>query len=252
MNYLAYFFWNHLPLVLEEKRVIDGKEEVCLILPTSPNQIKKGKQGNWMMMCRLAECEPNERMQTHDIQLSYLTPEDLQKSYDFGYHRRTAHLGRVYEHDRTPSKKLDRTNMGRDIRLDGIIVLSNIPKDLIFRNAQNNKRYISNLTFRGLHDDGYIYTGSLCVDDIPRPDIQTNPENGKKFINVRLRKMEKLDTYFNTHELVIARPDGECVTIGLFKEWRKDGYVPPQTPQYPTPPNEPLKNTPNEINGIKF
>lgn len=206
------------------------------------------------MMCRLAECEPNARGQTHDIQLSYLTSEDLQKSYDFGYHRRTAHMGRVYEHDRTPEKKIDRTNNATDIRLDGIVVLSDIDKTLIFRNAENQKRYLSNLTLRGMQDTGMIFTGSLCVDDIPRLDIQTNPENGKKFINVRLRKMERYDTYFNTHELVIARPDGECVTIGLFKEWRKDGYVPPSAPmQYPeVPNNNNQRDLPTQINGIKF
>lgn len=206
-----------------------------------------------MMMCRLAECKPNERQQTHDIQLTYLTPEDLQRSYDFGYHRRTAHMGRVYEHDRTPEKKLDRTNNARDIRLDGTIVLSDIPKDLIFRNGENNKRYVSNLTFRGLNgNDGLIFTGSLCIDDIPRDCIETNPDNGKKFINVTLRKMEKLDTYFNTNELVIVRPDGECIPIGLFKEWKKEGYVPTNEPLPYIPPSEPERRQPDSIQGIKF
>ena len=253
MDYLAYVFVSKMPLVLERTEIIDGKEEVCLVLPTRQNQLKKGKQGNWYFICRLAECEPNERMQTHEIQLTYVNPEELQKSYDFGYHKRTAHMGRVYEHDRTPSKKLDRTNNATDIRLDGIIVLSDIDKSLIFRNGENNKRYLSNLTFRGLNgNDGRIFTGSICIDDIPHSDIQINSENGKKFINVRLRKMEKLDTYFNTHELVIARDNGVCVQIGLFKEWRKDGYVPTNAPLPSIHPSEPQKNIPESLNGIKF
>lgn len=256
MNYLAYLFLSHLPYVEVENRLINGKEEPCLIIPTKTNQIKKGKQGNWMMMCRLAELPANERMQTHDIQLSYLTEEELQKSYDFGYHKRTAHMGRVYEHDRTPSKKLDRTNNASDVRLDGIIILSDIPKDLIFRNGENAKRYIQGLTIRGTPDNGIIYTGSICVDDIPRQDIQTDPNTGKKFISIRFIKLPILDTYFNTHQLIIARPNSDdIIEIGRFKEWRKEGYVPTSAPQqYPTPPNTGVnqRNTPSEINGIRF
>ena len=228
MNYLLYLFVSHLPMVLEEKRLIEGKEETCLILPVKANQIKKGKQGNWMMMCRLAECEPNERMQTHDVQLSYLTEEEVQKSYDFGYHKRTARMGRVYEHDRTPEKKIDRTNHATDIRIDGVIELSDIPKSAIFVNAENAKSYLSNLTLRSLCDDGIIYTGSICITDIPKDDIQTNPNTGKKFINVRLLMMKQFDTYFNTHVLVIARPDGRNdIEIGRFKEWHREGHIPP-------------------------
>lgn len=255
MQYLLYWFISHLPCVLEEKRLIEGKEETCLILPTSQNQIKKGRNGNWMMMCRLAECPPNERMQTHDLQLSYLTPEDLQKSYDFGYHKRTASMGRVYEHDRTPSKKLDRTNNASDVRLDGIIVLSDIPKDLIFRNGENAKRYIQGLTIRGTPDNGIIYTGSICVDDIPRQDIQTDPNTGKKFISTRFIKLPILDTYFNTHQLIITRPNSDdIIEIGRFKEFHSANGMPPAPQQYPTSLNTGVnqRNTPSEINGIKF
>lgn len=256
MNFIAYLFWNHFVSCKVEKILYDGKEEECFIIPTKINQMKRGKRGNWYSIFRLSECRPNAEMRTHDIQLTYVNPEDLQKSYDFGYHKRTAHMGRVYEHDRTPSKKIDRTNNASDIRLDGAIVLSDIPKDLIFRNAENAKRYISNLTFRGLQDTGMIFTGSVCVDDIPREDIRQDPNTGKKFIQTKLQRLPMLDTYFNTHELVIARPDGECVQIGLFKEWRKEGYVPPAAPQqYP----EEIHNTgvnqrdlPTEIDGIRF
>lgn len=254
MNFLAYVFISKMPLVLERTEIIDGKEEVCLVIPTRQNQLKKGKQGNWYFICRLAECEPNAKAQTHEIQLTYVSPEELQKSYDFGYHIRTAHMGHVYEHDRTPEKKIDRTNNAKDIRLDGIIILSDIDKTLIFRNAENQKRYLSNLTMRGFRDTGYIYTGSLCVDDIPVDAIKTNLENGKKYIHTRLHKMNQLDTYYNTHELVVLKDDGTTATIGLFKEWKREGYAPNSQSQLPEIPNtiNNQRNTPSEIDGIKF
>lgn len=253
---MYFFFFSHLPCVLEEKKIVEGREEICLVLPTKTNQIKKGKQGNWMMMCRLAELPPNAKMQTHNVQLSYLTEEEIQKSYAFGYHKRTAHMGRVYAHDRTPEKKLDRTNNATDIRLEGVVILSDIPKDLIFRNAENAKRYIQGLTIRAAFDNGVIYTGSVCVDDIPKQDVQTDPNTGKKFITTRFIKLPTLDTYFNTHQLIIARPNSnDVIEIGRFKEWRKEGYVPTSAPpQYPVSSNTGVnqRNMPNEINGIRF
>lgn len=255
MQYLLYLFISHLPDCREQSMLIDGKEEVCLVLPVKRNQIKKGRQGNWMMMCRLAELPPNERMQTHEVQLSYLTPDDLQKSYDYGYHRRTAHMGRVYEHDRTPEKKIDRTNNASNIRLDGVIVLSEIPKDLIFKNAQNAKRYISNLVIRGIPHNGVIFKGSICVDDIDAKSIITDQNTGKKKINVRLKKTPRMDVYNNTHELVMITNNGDELQIGLFKEFHAIDGVKPMPNINPeeihnTGVNQ--RQTPDEINGIKF
>lgn len=257
MNYLAYLFLSKMPCCLERRLIIDGKEEVCLVLPTKKNQIKKGKLGTWMMMCRLAECEPNEAQQTHDVQLTYLTEEAVRDSYDFGYHRRTAHLGRVYEHDRTPEKKVDRTNYATDVKLDGEIVLSDIEKSLIFKGPADNKRYITNLVIRGLPDIGLIYKGSVCVDDIDAKSIFTDPNTGKKKIRVKFHKLPRCDCFMNTHELVMVTEDGSEFQIGLFKEFESVGGV--KVPPQPQPTDEEIHNTgvnqrqmPSEIGGIKF
>lgn len=50
---------SHLPNVLSETRIIDGKEQTCLILPVDDNQIIKGKWGNWVMRLHLYEVPPN-------------------------------------------------------------------------------------------------------------------------------------------------------------------------------------------------
>lgn len=256
MNFLAYLFLSHLPYVETETRFIDGQEQVCLILPTESNQIKRGKQGNWMMMLRLAERPPNVKQITHDIQLPYLTEKALEKSRREGYHDRTAHMGRVYVHDRTPERKIDRTNRSSDICCDGIVILSDIPKNLIFRNAENAKRFLGNLTFKSNVDNGLIYTGSVCVDDIPPHHIKTDPNTGKKYVNTRFKKIEKLDTYMNTHKLVIITDEGSELEIGRFKEWQKTGgrtITPmPVRPEdiHDTGVNQ--RQAPESIDGLKF
>lgn len=256
MNFLCYVFLSHLPYVEEETRFIDGKEQRCLIIPTESNQIKRGKQGNWLMILRLAEKDLNPRMQTHDIQLVYLSKKYIDEYRGNGIHDRTMRMGRVYAHDRTPSRKIDRTNRSADIMLEGAFKLSDIPKQMIFRNSENDKRYISGLTIKSLSSLSTVYTGTVCLDDIPSSMIVTNQETGKKYVNIRFKKLDLLDTYMNTHVLVITGADGSEIEIGRFKEWiNTDGK---QTPPSTATPEEihntgvNQRQTPQEIDGIKF
>lgn len=240
--------------VEEESRFICGKEQPCLIIPTETNQIKRGKQGNWLMILRLSECRPNARNMTHEVQQMYLTPEAIEEGKRLGYHDRTMHMGRVYQHDRTPSKKIDRTNVTRAIDCKGTVCLSDIPKDLIKRNAENNKRYLSKLTFKSMEDDRYVYTGYICLDDIPAHHIYSNLTNGKRYINVRFKKLVRLDTYMNTHLLVVVAGDGQEIEIGRFKEWEKSDNPAPQSEKkeekHTTTVNP--RPMPTDIDGIKF
>lgn len=256
MNYICHLFWNHLPQVFTEVRVIDGKEQVCLIIPTEANQMKKGKQGNWLSVFRLSEEPPNEKMITHTVQLGYLNQETVAKARMQGSYNRTQFLGRVRTYDCTPSKKIDRTNHSSDIILDGVIVLSDIPKNLIFRNAENDKRYIQGLTVKATPDNGVIFTGAMCIDDIPYRDIKTDRSSGKKYIEARFVKMKYLDTYMNTHQLIIKKDDDSEIEIGRFKEWVSETgrqSAPAQSVQ-PTDwrPGDNAQRPPQSIDGIRF
>lgn len=255
MNYLCYMFLSDLPMVLEEYRFIDGKEQPCLIIPTATNQIKKGNRGDWLMIFRLAECPPNVKQRTHEIQLTFISPDDLQKSMASGRHKRTMRMGYVYEHDRTPSKKLDRTNRSEDMECVGNIILSDIPKNLLHKSENTGKRYLSGLRFYRDGDNNVIYTGFICVDDIPRDYIRTDGETGKRYVSARFRKLERLDTYMNTHHLVIDGAEGSEIEIGRFKEWVRDGA---DAAHERPAPREPEHNTtitprpPMSVDGIKF
>ncbi len=258
MDYLAYLFLSHLPHIEEEVRYIDGKEQVCLIIPTETNQIKRGKQGNWLMIMFLTARDANAKMITHDLRLMYLTEEACIRSRKLGYHNRTSHLGRVYVHDRTPSKKIDRTNNFTDIKCDGAIILSDIPKELIFHNAENNKRLVQGVTFKKIDSDDTIYTGSLCIDDIPPADIKTDRDTGKKYVLARFIKLPSLDVYMNTHTLIVAKDDNSMIEIGRFKEWTKVGNKEIAPKVTPSERDEEHQTTINQrppidsIDGIKF
>lgn len=200
--------------------MINGKEQTCLIIPTDINQLKRGRQGNWLSVFRLIEESPNEQMISHRVGLVYRDNNEADKAKIMGYFKKTHCVGRVRVMDCTPSKKIDRTNNSTDIRCDGILVLTDIPSSCLSRNGENNKRYVSNVVFKSLTDKNTIYTGTLCVDDIPQHCIVTDLDTGKKSISTRFVKLPTLDTYMNTHQLVVVTNGGE-IEIGRFKEWSK-------------------------------
>ncbi len=250
MNYIAYLSLNRLPYVEEEIRLVNGEEQVCLIIPTKINQLKKGKTGNWLITLRLSEKPPNEELITHTVQLGYLNWDEVDKARQTGYYNQTQRMGRVRVHDRTPSKKVNRVNNASDIECCGTIILSDIPKCLIFRNGENDKRYVKLVKLQSVTDDTIVYLGTICVDDIPRDAIQTESCTGKKFINTFFCKLERLDAYMNTHKLVIVRKEGAEIEIGRFREFRKDGGSGPILQQERISTANP--QPPEEINGIRF
>lgn len=256
MKYYAHLFLNNLPYIEEEVRYVAGEKQVCLVIPTSINQIKRGRQGNWLMSLRLVDALPNPKLITHNIHLICLNQEEVDKARQRGYYERIHRLGRVRVMDDSPEKKIDRRNKATDIKSDGIIILSDIPKQVIFRNAENNNRYIKDLIFRSESDRRYVYSGVICIDDIPTDEIKTDPNTGKKYINTRFQKLKYLDTYMNTHQLVIVTKSGDEIEIGKFKEWVAKQNIDNTPPS--VPPSEPKGlsverfSTPDSIDGIRF
>lgn len=252
MNYLCYLFLSSMIHVDEESRFIDGREQPCLIIPTETNQIKRGKHGTWLMILRLAECPPNRKQITHEIQQMCISQDMLndRDRYRMELHK-MMHLGRVYEHDRTPSKKIDRTNLHTDIECVGTVMLSDIPKNFLHREKDTGKRYLSGLRFSRCDDSNVIYTGFICVDDIPKQYIQTDTDTGKKYVRARFRKLDRLDTYMNTHHLVIDGAEGSEIEIGRFKEWVKEGAS-PNMPAMPEHNTTITPRPPMSVDGIKF
>ena len=251
---MAVLFLSHLAHVTEEVRFVDGIEQPCLVIPTVTNQIDKGRTGNWMLHFIFKEQPPNPKGYTHIMQLIYKTPKHTAEAKRKGIWKPTMRMGRLYEHLKTKELTIDRTNHATDIRLDGILVLSDIPKRRLRLNKNTGKRLLENLTIKSFNDDRIIYTGAVCVDDIPKDRIKTNPDNGKKYVHVRFKKMERFDAHENTHRLILVSDNGSELEIGLFKEWVKDGRQ--STP--PNPENEihdtgvNQRQTPESIDGHRF
>lgn len=233
--------------------MIDGKEQTCLILPVDDNQIIKGKWGNWVMRLHLYEVPPNIEGISHRAGLVWNDKKTADKWEKDGTLDRVLHLGRVRPYIKETIPKIDKENYSEDIDLHGEIILSDIPKKQFWRNHQSKKWYIPNLRLKSMYDDAKIWTGSICISEIPEHHILEYPDSGKKYVKVRFKKIKKLDVYMNTHTLIIDTKDGSQIEIGRFREWKKQGEVikneiPPQE-IHDTPVNQ---RTPESIDGLRF
>lgn len=260
MDYFAQFYFNHLPYVIEETRQINGREENCLVIPITPNQIKRGNHGNWLVNLYIDELPPNAKMLTHEIRLMFVNAEQRNKAKRQGNFRKTQQIGRVmgrYE----GTEAIDRTNNTNNECFRGSIVLSDIPKRCIFRNSENAKRYVKHLKFKNPKNPDFIYTGALCLDDIPREHTHIHKETGKRYARCIFQKLDYCDFFMNTHHLVIDTNDGSEIEIGRFKEWKK---IPqddtPYDDEHPIVTEEPtehqisvaLRPIPKSIDGVEF
>lgn len=233
--------------------MIDGKEQTCLILPVDDNQLRKGKSGNCFLSLRMMEEPPNPKGHTHTIALRWNDKKGLEEAHRRGIDRYTRYLGVARSYEKTRITAVQDQNRVEDVEFVGEIVLSDIPKKQLWRQRLNKKWYLPYLKFKSLYDDSKIWTGTICVDDIPEQHILQYPDSGKKYIKVRFKKLDKLDIFMNTHTLIIDAKDGSQIEIGRFREWKKNGEVikngmPPQG-IHDTPVNQ---RTPESIDGLRF
>lgn len=154
---------------------------------------------------------------------------------------------------------IDRTNNGVDILAKGAIGLDSIKADMITVNPSNGLKFVKCI-FRTKTTDGtpIFCGGSVRLSDINESDIVINPRTGRRNVPCVMRKLPKMDMFYNTHELVILKPDGSEIQIGLFKEFKNAteiqkrvvSHLPPSEPQEQE--KEPSKDIPDSIDGFKF
>lgn len=223
MDSVSVLFLNKLPTVYTEIRMIDGREEKCLILPMRDNQIFKTKDGDYTLKIRHYPTRPNPQQITHNVALQPQSGREYLRLKKLGKTRRMERLGYTYafsEEDLERRRPRDNSKAA-DIIADGEICLDDIPPYLIHENRAL-KKHFARCTFKAVSHDGtpILVTGTLDLDEIFPRYIWTNPETGKRMVNCRFKKMEYMDRYYNTHALVVITPTGTELEIGRFREWK--------------------------------
>lgn len=169
MDYYGTMFLSKLPMAREERLMVEGKEERCLVIPISRGQLIRSHDGAWCMNFRCTAVEPGAEKRTHRLSLAYRNKEAKARSDREGTYPASTALGHLFVKDENRQKKLNRTN---------------------------------NMT-------PILCTGSIILDDISPDDIIQDPHTGKRYVRFTFRKTQFLDAFGNSHEIVCVKDTGE-------------------------------------------
>lgn len=178
MYYVGTLFISKFPFAFEEQRMINGREQTCLVIPCEAGQMERTRYGAWF--CRLVYhvVPPNPQQRLARIALGFKNMDEVEKSKNLGYYETSANLGYLFVADETGDEaKLDKTNKMTNIYCEG----------------------------------------RLFLDSIDREDIKTDPRTGRKYVDFTFRKSRLLDAFGNSHEVVVRTDYGEH-QIGVARQ----------------------------------
>ena len=178
MYYVGTLFISKFPFAFEEQRIINGREQTCLVIPCETGQMERTRYGAWF--CRLIYrlMPPNPQQRLARIALGFKNMEEVEKSKNLGYYETSENLGYLFVADETGNEaKLDKTNKMTNLYCEG----------------------------------------RLFLDSIDREDVKTDPRTGRKYVDFTFRKSRFLDAFGNSHEIVVRSDYGEH-QIGVARQ----------------------------------
>ena len=178
MYYVGTLFISKFPFAFEEQRIINGREQTCLVIPCEAGQMERTRYGAWF--CRLIYrlMPPNPQQRLARIALGFKNMEEVEKSKNLGYYETSENLGYLFVADETGNEaKLDKTNKMTNLYCEG----------------------------------------RLFLDSIDREDVKTDPRTGRKYVDFTFRKSRFLDAFGNSHEIVVRSDYGEH-QIGVARQ----------------------------------
>lgn len=178
MYYIGTLFISKFPFTFEEQRIVNGREQTCLVIPCDTGQMERTRYGAWFCRIKCYLMPPNPQQRLTNISLVFKNMEEVEKSKRLGYYETSENLGYLFVADETGDEaKLDKTN---------------------------------NMT-------NLYCEGRLFLDSIDKEDIKTDPRTGRKYLDFTFRKSRLLDAFGNSHEIVVKSDYGEH-QIGVARQ----------------------------------
>lgn len=179
MYYVGTLFISKFPFAFEEQRIINGREQTCLVIPCEAGQMERTRYGGWFCRLRFDICPPNPSQKILSIELGFKNVDELEKARYLGYYDKAKNLGHVFVagEEETKDRVLDKTNKMTNLYCEG----------------------------------------RLFLDSIDREDIKTDPRTGRKYVDFTFRKSRLLDAFGNSHEIVVRSDYGEH-QIGVARQ----------------------------------
>lgn len=264
MPYIAHICLDWFPRVDEEIRMVDGEEQVCLVLPTKLNQLKRTNQNRWMLGLFMQDEPPNAKMISHDVRIMPLSRAWEKKLKNLGLGKKFLSIGRmrIYQYDE--SKRLIKKSGLEKVVYEGVICLDYVPKQSLVEGERKSKARSFRCTFKPKESSpDWLAEGFVNIDALPPTEIFQNKDTGKRYVKCLFKTMEEKDNYNNTHQLVVKMQGGAEIEVGRFQMFVKEKPKSTQAAPPPTTPKESdddsehntgvnQRTTPQYIDGYKF
>lgn len=177
-DYFGTLYLSRLPFCREKLEMINGVEKPCLVIPCDESQMVRTKYGGWCLKLKINEVDPNPQMRTNNIRLGYRNEYEVEKAKKLGYYKTSDAIGHLFLSE--------------------------------YGNEDRRNDYTNNMT-------PILCNGLLFLDSIQDEDIKTDQNTGRKYVNFSFRKSKVLDSFGNSHEVVVGGIDSEH-QIGVAKE----------------------------------
>lgn len=178
MKYVGTFFLSKLPFCFEKQEMVNGVEKTCLVIPCDEAQLDRTRHGAWFIRLKCTVVPPNPQRRAIKLMLGYRSWPEVHKAKKLRYYNETEDMGYLFvDSHHSNAKKIDKTNNMTDI----------------------------------------LCTGKIFLDSVQREDIKVDSQTGRRYIDFSFRKTALLDSFGNSHELIVKTGYGEH-QIGLARE----------------------------------
>lgn len=193
MEYYGELYLEKLPDCFIEKKVVNGIETRCLVIPLSNRKYSTSRYGHLLLQMKIKAVDNMGNNVTHRIYPHFATSEEtmLWRSQQAKYE-----IGTLFR-QRTIEENNDRTNHMTEIKCYGSICLDEIPTDAIYVDPRTGKRIIRLVFEKTPTLDGYGNSHEIYV----------NPKYGAGG---------------GTRQTFADGKTYPKQVIGAFKEYRKD------------------------------
>jgi hypothetical protein len=215
MDYFAILRYSAIPGAFIERRIVDGVEQDCVVIPTISGQLKLTSKG-YTGMLRLCETKSPDLKKSHDIKAIYDKQNKELNVNNKGKVVGYARPSKVSLVENINNENSDAT----DITFQGALCLDNIPESEIVNH--NTKTITARLQRKDSEGTEFVCIGTVNLGTIWNTDIVVNPITGRRNLPCIIKKMKSMDVQKNTHVMTLLKRNGGEVEIGRFRELRKD------------------------------
>lgn len=225
-------YLGRLPNSSIEKRVINGQEQECMVIPCKDSQLTRTRKGYYCLRLRALDASLQAKA-SHSLSLTFRSKEenDLYRIKTHGDSRCICGIMTPVLAQSVAKNKPTIT----EVMARGYVCIQSLSNDVYRLEGAHTS---VNCAFKSVGNNGnsIVCRGQIRLSDIDQSDFVINKSTGKANLPCVFKNLPTMDNNSNTHALYVVKPDGTEYEIGRFREMtpqpkRLAAAPPKQTPR---------------------